>query len=182
MPVEIKHISRINWNDILGIENPFFARSAIERDCSFSESWNFLRITGLDEALADYARWYSPYGAQAELIDAFAWLLDRVESGEYVLIRSDENWTAPMDSVLRWGTEGSSDNLAGHWKADPRLPMLMRMQIDQCLEEARHSGSPACLEPEREWWGGVVDGRIWKGGKEDSTADDSGGGVATARW
>jgi hypothetical protein len=174
MPVEIKHITRITWNDIPAIENPFFARSAIAHACSAAPSWGVFSILGLDGALGDYARWYSPYGPQTELNDALAWLLDRVDAGEYVLIRSDDNWTAPMDSVLRWATESgglrmscpSDEASGGRWKADPRLPMLMRLEIDECLEKARRGNAPECRKPERLWWGGVVDGRIWKDGKE----------------
>lgn len=182
--MEIKHITRLTWDDLPSMEIPFFARSAIERDYAAGTS-GFYRITGLGEALRDYARWYSPYGSQTDSRDALKWLLDRVDNGEYVLVRTDSSWTAPMDSVLRWSTE---DNRKGHpvprpgdkaigdlegcWMADPGLPTLMYLGINECLEKARRSDKLECRAPEPQWWGGLLDGRRWRGGKADAPEVD----------
>ncbi|MCL1826067.1 MAG: hypothetical protein FWG26_09065 [Betaproteobacteria bacterium] len=186
LPVEIKHISRLTWNDLPGIEIPFFARDTIGRDCSVNAPFGFFRIFGLGEALRDYARWYSPYGSQTELHDAIDWLLDQVERGEYVLIHKNSNWIAPMDSALRWSTEDNPngyhvtrpgakaiDYPEGRWTAASGLPMFMRLQIEECLGKARRSDTPTNREPEREWWGGLLEGKRWRGEKRPITRQQS---------
>jgi hypothetical protein len=168
--VEIKHITRLAWEDLPGVESPFFARDLIERDCAAAASFGFFRINGLDDALRDYARWHSPHGLNTESRDSLNWLLDRVESGEYVLIHDAHGATA-MGSVLHWSTDSDGGG-EGYWSAAPGLPMLMRLEIDECLKKARRSDAPKCSGPERQWWGGLLDGRNrGGGGKGDAVAE-----------
>ena len=105
--MELKHITRLTWNDLPGIENPFFACGAIESDYSSATPLGFFRIRGLGEALGKHASRHSPHAPQPDLRKSLGWLLDRVENGEYILVHTDSNWTAPMASVLRWGTENN---------------------------------------------------------------------------
>ena len=138
----------------------------------------------MGEALGGYARWHSPHDPQPYSDKVLNWLLDQVENGEYILVYTGSGWTNPMKSVLRWSTEDNSrgfhvprpgdkatDYPKGRWKAAPGLPMMMRLRIDDCLEEARRSGKGECGRPEREWWGGLLEGKRWRGGAAGSEAD-----------
>jgi len=173
--VEIKHISRLSWNDLPKVESPFFARDTIRQDRSTTLPFGISRISGLNEALEGYGYGCSPYGSQVSSREAFDWLLDRVDDGEFVLL--DSNWTTPMSPVLRWSTEDNSngyrvpllsgskdaDYTQGRWRADSDLPMQMRSRIDECLEKARRSDRG----PEHLWWGGFLVSRRGGGGKSD---------------
>ena|GEM_PF-2690069 len=173
--MEIKHISRLNWDDLPNVESPFFARATIEQDRSSTVSFGISGISGLNEALRGYGNEYSPYGAQINSHEAFEWLLDQVGDGEFVL--TDSSWTTPMKSVLRWSTEDNrngyrvplrsgkiADYTKGRWRVDPDLPMRLRSRIDECLEKARRSGRG----PEHLWWGGVLESRFGGGGGDAS--------------
>jgi len=51
--------------------------------------------------------------------------------------------------------------------------MMMRLQIDECLEKARRSGTAESSGSERLWWGGLLEGRRWRGGKSAGAAESS---------
>ena len=179
--VKIKHISRITWDDLPRIENPFYARNEIAWDHSVMVSFGVSWVSGLKGVLWEHVCRHSPYGPQVNSHEALAWLLNRVDDGEFVLI-ADSGPTSLIKHVLRWSTENNpggsrvplqssaiADYTQGRWKADPNLPMLMRLRIDRCLKDARHGNH----EPEHLWWRGLLTSRLGRGGGSgDDAADD----------
>ena len=172
--MKIKHISRLDWGDLPKVESPLFAHAEVERDRSAMALFGIPRISGLNDALREYSYGYSPNGSQVASPEAFNWLLERVDAGEYVLVNYGR--TTPMKSVLRWSMENNQDGYRvplhidksidytqGSWRADPDLPLRLRAQVDKRLEEARHNGND---EPEYLWWGGVLE--IERGGGGDT--------------
>jgi|GEM_PF-211000 len=175
----IKRITHIGWDDLPAIESPFFACDTIKHARSAVMAFGVPHIEGLDETLKEYTHGLSPFSPQIRSGDAFNWLLDRVEEGEYVVIDTDS--AASMNAVLRWSTEDYpkgyrvpllsgkiADYIKGRWRANPDLPMRIRSQIDRCLEKARRSNS----EPEHLWWNGLLERRI-RGGGGDAPASNS---------
>ena len=170
------------------MESPFFARDTIRQDRSTTLPFGISRISGLNEALEGYGYGCSPYGSQVSSREAFDWLLDRVDDGEFVLL--DSNWTTPMSPVLRWSTGDNSngyrvpllsgskdaDYTQGRWRADSDLPMQMRSRIDECLEKARRSDRG----PEHLWWGGFLVSKRGGGGGAGA-GHDGGDEIASAR-
>ena len=134
-------------------------------------------ISGLNEAFRERICWNWRFGSQTNSREAFDWLLNRVDDGDFVIVK-DAGLDSPMKHVLRWSTESNpggsrvplqssavADYTQGRWKADPDLPMLMRLRIDRCLEDARHGNH----EPEHLWWRGLLTSRLGGGGGSGAT-------------
>ncbi|MDR1228854.1 MAG: hypothetical protein LBK55_07535 [Azoarcus sp.] len=158
--MEIKHKDRITWNDLPGLESPFFARHKISRD-AFDTLSGLPRIRGMDEALRRYHSLYilTPRDRNREI----AWLIEHIERGEFALVFPENE--LPMHGLLRWRTEDNpqgywmprlGDRFAlpekGRWMADPDTPFLLRRPIEDCLAQARRNPAIARNLPEHEWW------------------------------
>ncbi|MDR1462226.1 MAG: hypothetical protein LBI68_03700, partial [Azoarcus sp.] len=170
--MKVIHRRNITWHDLPAIENPFFARNEVahSRDALLGAS----RIWGVDEMLRENlssclepSEDYHHYG--------FGWLLESVDDGEAVLIH-DSGWRRPMRSVLCWSMENGAHHIPGHgdilsvegrWIADPDLPLLLRREIEKCLEQGRRDEALNRGLPEKSWWG------LWDGSR-------SGAGNASA--
>jgi hypothetical protein len=180
--MEIKRYNRIEWNDLPRIETPFLACVEV-RDHFPASPWS-LPIRGMDKALEEYR--HSRLTPVEDYRKECDWLVERVEDGQFVLILHDGEWEHPLCSALRWRTKNnpdgfhipnSNDRIAwlslppeGHWIADFWLPMLLRSQIERCLEEGRHDASCHRGLPERLWW------NLWQQGRGKGSGGQNGGG------
>ncbi|MDR0715840.1 MAG: hypothetical protein LBF50_00275, partial [Azoarcus sp.] len=154
--MEIRHYSHIEWNDLPRIEAPSLALDKI--GCRFTNrlSPGARQIRGLGEAFRRCRFRLGRFDpSEDERVDNHA-LLTNVGNGEFVIIHDGE-WEYPMCSALRWCTENNPDGFhipspsnritwlslppEGRWIADFRLPMLLRSQIEQCLERGRRDAS-----------------------------------------
>lgn len=114
--MELKYVTRLTWNDLPGIEVPFFARRAVGDDFLAARSFcGIHRIFGMDEAIGDYYRLFLPYGSQTEPKHVLGWLLEMVGSGRYPL---------NLHGFRRDVSDGAGAALA-HGK-QPRLPSASR--------------------------------------------------------
>ena len=169
--MKIKHVNRIDWNDLPGVEAPFFAQAEIQRrgfDALSGSGW----IEGVHEALGDYTHWFACSGPQGDRRAALDWLMRQIDEGEFALIYTDSDWMGPMNSALHWSTGEE------RWMANPRLPSRLSMRITECLEEGRRNEMLHRGKEEREWWGRLK-GK-WQRGASDSSCAPAGIQVASS--
>ena len=107
LPMELKRIEDLAWDELPRVEIPFFARSCVRDDC-----WTDIyssTILGLRSVLSDYAsRDWCSHNGPSSMRSAVPWLLEQIEDGNYILVYGQFNSGSIMDSVLRWDPQGGS--------------------------------------------------------------------------
>jgi hypothetical protein len=105
LPMELKRIEDLTWDDLPGVESSFFAHTKVRWDCDSLLAFSHSTIRGVESALNEYvsSQWYSSYHEHPKRA-AVGWLLEQVTCGKYIVVRKDYSWN--MDSVLRWDRQG----------------------------------------------------------------------------
>lgn len=172
-PVRIEHLSHLCWNDLPRVEDPLFARYAIERENLEAILNHSARISGLTSVLRDmYQPWQWPL-CNDDQDEAMRRLLQKVADGEYVVIDYEPGYPRP-GALLWWSVPASADPPVpdtlrsarpreGRWIANPRLHPWMRSAIEVCLKRARRGDSCAQSQPEYLWWNELLQNRRWNG-------------------
>jgi filamentous hemagglutinin len=187
--VEIKYTHQLTWDDLPGIEKPFFAMTKIANPLTGIASEHIGQIQGLGAILSEHdflsGRFRPP---EDESEDCF-WLMEQLENGLLVIVHGRKHARdRPFSPVLYWRTEKCPEGFPvpsggyscpwpdgvppdGRWIPDPGLPWGLRRRIEECLEEGRRDETRHRGVPEKYWWGLLLQG--YRSDDDDAALDDT---------